>query len=238
MEIIYENADFLAINKPAGLLVHKTQRQENEHETTLVDNLKLAKKGSVGVGDDPETRPGIVHRLDKDTSGVIIVAKTNEFFEYFKNILKNHEAKKTYLALVYGKLATQGIIDKPIGLKPGTVRRTTRGKNMKMIKDAVTEYIPLEIFKKDGEYYTLIHAYPQTGRTHQIRVHLASIAHPIVGDGLYGKKNHTIDIPRHFLHAESIEFKAKSGERLKISAPLPPELENVLKYLEPFQEEK
>ena len=237
MEIIYENADFLAINKPAGLLVHKTQKTGNESEITLVDNLRSEKKGGEGVGDDPKTRPGIVHRLDRDTSGVIIVAKNNAFFEYFKNLLKTHQVKKTYLALVYGKITEPGIIDKPIGLKSGSVRRTTRGEHMKMVKEAVTEYTPVETFEKDDEYYTLLKVFPKTGRTHQIRVHLASIAHSIVGDELYGKKKHTLAIPRHFLHAESIEFIDQSGKPTKISAPLPEDLETVIQNLNVFRKD-
>ena len=180
------------------------------------------------MGDAPQIRPGIVHRLDKDTSGVLIAARNQKFFDYLKNLFQNHEVKKTYLALVWGELKSGGVIEKPIGLKPGTVKRSVRARNMKMIKEAVTEYKPLNFLGKNGEKFTLVKLMPKTGRTHQLRVHMASINHPVVGDSLYGPKTNPWNLNRQFLHAESVEFTSAEGKRVKIEAGLPEELQKIL----------
>ncbi len=233
-EVIYESPDFIAVNKPAGLLMHKTAVSEKsgEKEETLsdwaVENYPEVKK----VGDDPEARPGIVHRLDKETSGVILIPRTQEYFLYLKNLFQNHKIKKTYLALVRGKVKNEsGIIDKPIGLKPNTVKRVVGGRKMKDVKEAVTEYKVKKRLFFEGKEYTLVEATPLTGRTHQIRVHLFSIGYPVVGDRLYGGSGDTLGLERQFLHADSIEFPAASGKMVKISADLPEELEKVLSKL-------
>lgn len=237
MEVIYENEDFLAVNKPAGVLVHPTKLKV--HQVHKV--IKLKEGGDVvgwvlerypeikKVGDNPEERPGIIHRLDKDTSGVLLVAKNQKTFEYLKNLFQKHEVKKTYLALVWGVVLKKGTIDVPIGLIAGSTKRTVRtSRGAKMVKDAVTEYEPIKVFKE----MTLLRVFPKTGRTHQIRVHLASIGHPIVGDVLYGnKKNIDGGLARQFLHAESIEFTAPKGERLKLSAEMPKDLTDMMKAL-------
>ena len=136
ISVIYENKDFLALNKPAGVLVHRTNSKRKEEALTdwLVSNYPEVKN----IGDDFENRPGIVHRLDKDTSGILLVPKTQEYFHYLKNLFQKHEVQKTYLALVRGVIEdNEGVIDKPIGLKPGTVKRTVFTKSAKMIKEAV-----------------------------------------------------------------------------------------------------
>lgn len=238
IEIIYENEDILIVNKPAGVAVHPALNNESNDKNRdffvtdwLSQNYPEVKK----VGDEPNLRPGIVHRLDKETSGIMLIAKNQKAFEYFKRQFKEKNIKKTYLALVYGKLIGKGIIDKPIGIKSGSIKRSVNSKDMKMIKDAITEYKVLRIFKK-GEY-TLLEVSPHTGRTHQIRVHLASIGHPIVGDKLYGRKKDTLSIKRHFLHAYSLEFNNLDGTKMKIEAELPYELQEILESLDLKEEE-
>jgi len=230
IKLIFEDKNFLAVNKPVGLLVHATK---SSNEPTLVDWLLKKYPEIKNVGDNTEERPGIVHRLDRDTSGVILIPKNQKYFEYLKKLFQSHLIKKTYLALVYGKIKErQGVIDKPISIKAKTVKRTVHAG--KMAKEAVTEYKTLKIFKsaEREDFFTLLKVMPKTGRTHQIRVHLASIGHPIVGDKLYGKKNNPLNLNRQFLHAESIEFNLENDQRIKIEADLPNELKNIILKLE------
>ncbi len=236
--VIYEDKNFLAVYKPAGVLVHSTQLRINE--PTLVDWLLKNYPEVKGVGDEPKIRPGIVHRLDKDVSGVILIARNQKYFEYLKNLFQNHQIKKIYLALVYGHVEPKtGVIEKAIYLKPGTTKRTVwQGK---MEKQAITEYRALKYFKYSGItnvhdresllYFSLLKVMPKTGRTHQIRVHLSSIGHPIVGDTLYGGKINPFNLKRIFLHAESLEFSLENGRRMKIEADLPNELKSILETL-------
>ncbi|HEY4496921.1 MAG TPA: RluA family pseudouridine synthase [Candidatus Paceibacterota bacterium] len=244
-KIIYENENVLAINKPAGLMIHGvggkhfregTQREEE----TLVDWIKENRPEIVGVGDKdldgnlPQNdRPGIVHRLDRYTSGVMLIAKTNEYFQYLKSLFQSHQIKKTYLALVVGwPDEDEGIINKPIGIKDGSVKRTTFIKKAKMVREALTEYKVIRKFlfiEDDVEHkYALVELRPQTGRTHQIRVHLASIGHPVVGDELYGKKDERFSLNRYLLHADSIEFPKEEGDRVRFSADISDEFKEVL----------
>ncbi len=231
IDIIYENKDFLAINKPAGWTVHRPKvAGVDKVEGLFITDWLLERYPEIKtVGDDPVLRPGIVHRLDKDTSGVLLVAKNQPTFEYLKHLFQTGQVRKTYLTLVYGKLLGKGKIDKPIGLKPGTVKRSTNAKDMKMLKDAVTEYRVLKVLR--GGEYTLLEVHPLTGKTHQIRVHLASIGHPVVGDQLYGKRDQGLNIKRQFLHAQGIEFPLKDDGRMKIEADLPYDLEEILQSL-------
>ncbi|MEK7146632.1 MAG: pseudouridine synthase, partial [Patescibacteria group bacterium] len=158
--VIYETADFVAVNKPAGLLVHriklKMENGERGMEPTLVDWLLKKYPEIKNVGDDPKNRPGIVHRLDKDTSGVILIARNQKFFEYLKNLFQNHQIKKTYLALVYGKLQSKtGVIEKPIALKSGSLKRTVRiSDKVRMVKEAVTEYKVKKFLSIQGEVFS------------------------------------------------------------------------------------
>ncbi len=226
MNIIYETNDFLAINKPAGVLVHPGRPGEIE-EGTIVGWLRQEYPEIKGVGDEPQFRPGIVHRLDKDTSGILLIAKNQTSFEHLKHLFQTRDIKKAYLALVYGRVVGKGTIDKPIGIKSGSVKRSVNAKDMKMVKEAVTEYRAVKLFQKGA--YTLLRVSPKTGKTHQIRVHLASIGHPIVGDMLYGrKKDNFLGLTRQFLHAESIEFTAPDGSRVHLEAELPSDLEEAL----------
>lgn len=218
----YKDSDVVAINKPAGLLVHKTRVSQ---ETTLVDWLLENFPEIKGVGDDPAIRPGIVHRLDKETSGIMIVARNQKAFEYLKKLFQTRQVKKTYFALVWGKVKEKtGVIEKPLGIKSGTLKRTVSGK-ARMVKEAITVYKVVKFVKLKDQTFTLLEVQPLTGRTHQIRAHLASIGHPVVGDMLYGRKPAPAGITRQFLHAESLELTLPSGSRIKISADLPPELD-------------
>ncbi len=225
-KILYEDKNLIALNKPAGLLVHPIKKFESEN--SLVRWLVKKYPEISKVGDDPENRPGIVHRLDQDTSGVMVVARNQKTFEYLKKLFQNHEVKKTYVAMVWGEIKKpSGIIDRPMGLKSGTLKRTTRTKGTKLIKDAITIYRVRGYFSLAGEpeHFTLIEAEPKTGRTHQIRVHLASIGYPIVGDEIYTKRKSPKFLKRQFLHAESLELTLPNGRRAIFNAPLPPDLD-------------
>lgn len=228
IDIIYDDDDVFVINKPAGLLVHGTQSRNAGDEKTLVKWIVKRYPEIARVGDDPAKRPGIVHRLDRDTSGVMIIAKKQRTFIHLKNLFKNRDIKKTYRAIVYGAMPKGGgIIEKPISIKPGTVVRTVHGG--KMTKEALTEYRALQVFKD----FSWVEILPKTGRTHQVRLHLASINHPIVGDPLYGKKR-KITIPgvtRQMLHAYSAEFSLPRGKRIRVVADLPADMANALEYL-------
>ncbi len=240
-EIVYEGKDFLALIKPAGLQVHRARisasaekraarakrkrRPMPEEEPTLVDWLVARYPEIRAVGDDPVLRPGIVHRLDKATSGIMIVARTPKSFSYLKALFQKHEIKKIYIALVAGvPREERGIIDAPIGIRTGTLKRSVR--SMKMAKEAVTEYKVVEIIERPGAdrrpaRYARLEVAPRTGRTHQIRVHLSSIGHPVVGDRLYGPKRQPAWADRLMLHAFSLEFMTPSGRRLHLEAEAP-----------------
>jgi len=226
ISVLYEDKNLAIINKPSGLLVHANVKENQE--STLVDWLVKKYPEIKSVGDEPEIRPGIVHRLDKETSGVMVIAKNQQAFEHLKKQFQEKAIQKTYSALVKGRVKNEsGTIEKPIGLKSGTTKRTVWVKDAKMIKDAVTDYKVEKRFKD----FTLLEVTPRTGRTHQIRVHLNAIGHPVVGDKLYGKNTDLLD--RHFLHAHSISFTAPGGQKLKITADLPAELMSFLKQLSP-----
>lgn len=235
IEIIYEDENFVAVNKPAGLLVHSIKVRDKgseikKGELTLVDWIIEKYPDIKKVGDDPEMRPGIVHRLDKNTSGVIIIAKNQEYFDYLKKFFQTHEMKKIYFALVYGRVKeNKGVIEKPISLKADSIKRTVW--DGKMTKEAITEYKVLKRFLKDNSEFTLLQAEPKTGRTHQIRIHFSSIGHPIVGDSLYGPKENLFGLHRQFLHAHSLEFSKSNGQRIKIEADLPEELSAIIDTL-------
>ncbi len=230
-KIIYEDEDFIAVNKSAGLLTHPTEKSD---EPTLVDWLiekypEIKKVGDFQIDSgQANLRPGIVHRLDKDTSGVLLVARNQKAFEFLKEQFKNRKIKKKYVALVCGRLKSkEGVIDLPIGKSKKDFRRkTSRGKLAGVIRDAVTEYKTKEIFPD----YTLVEAYPKTGRTHQIRVHFREIGHPVVCDRIYGFKNASCPsaLGRQFLHANFLEFESLDGGMIKIEADLPADLNDFL----------
>jgi len=235
-KILYENKDLLVINKPAGIIVHPTL---NNVDDPSIASWFLQKYSFVSNVGDPSTgsgqknlRPGIVHRLDKETSGVLILAKNNLIFNYFKNLFKTRKVEKEYIALVKGEIRKQqGIIDLPLtrSKKSPIKRKITVKKDEGRI--ALTRYKVLRLY--DG--YTLLEVFPQTGRTHQIRVHLASIGFPVVGDKIYGKakKINKLNLPHHFLHARTISFVLPSGKSIKIQASLPEDLKKILQQLKP-----
>jgi 23S rRNA pseudouridine1911/1915/1917 synthase len=237
-EIIYEDENVLAINKPAGLLVHASRNVKDKTpegdrrrrvsssafqvpggEPTLVDWLLKKYPEIKNVGDDPETRPGIVHRLDKATSGVMLVAKNQKYFDYLKSLFQKRQIKKTYLALVWGKvLPRSGVIEKTIGIKSGSLKRSVRSE--KMAKDAVTYYKVKKYFAAGDKIFSLLEVEPKTGRTHQVRVHLASIGHPVLGDRVYGRRAKEA-AGRLMLHSLSLEFSSEEGRRIKVEAEPP-----------------
>ncbi|MDP2668465.1 MAG: RluA family pseudouridine synthase [bacterium] len=215
LEVIYEDDNLAALNKPYGV------------------NFDWA------IVARPELLP--VHRLDKDTSGIILFAKNAETQEYFKKMFQNREIKKTYLTLVVGEVKDrEGVIDLAIGRSKKTpLKRVAIGEQRGKIREAVTEY---EVIKKivvprEGsglsEKYTFLKAYPKTGRTHQIRSHFAAIGHPVVCDKLYAGKKFICPagLTRQFLHAAAIEFTLQSGSRLRLEADLPEDLEETLKQI-------
>ncbi len=248
-KIIFEDEDFIAINKPVGMMVHgvkisSSKKLKNLNQSTLVDWLIKRHPELKKVGDDTDNRPGIVHRLDKDTSGIILIPKTQKYFLYLKSLFQNHKIKKTYLAIVFGipKLK-EGTIDKPIGIKDGTIKRSVY--STKHLKEAITKYKILKsinisslekkiTLNSELDSLSLLEVTPQTGRTHQIRVHLSSIGNPILGDALYSNKNSEIlsnrlKINHQMLHALSLEFDSKLNNKIVIETKPPI---NFLKYFE------
>jgi 23S rRNA pseudouridine1911/1915/1917 synthase len=216
LDILYEDADLLAVNKPPGMTVHPSPG----HTTSTLVNAVLAHCDDLsGIGG--VMRPGIVHRLDRDTSGVILVAKNDAAHNALARQLKERAVEKTYVALVEGTpKPAEGIIDAPIARDPRNRQRMTIVEGGRA---SVTGYRVLERYRGCA----LIEARPKTGRTHQIRVHLAAIGHPIVGDRLYGKAS--LVVGRQFLHARRIVFAhPRTGEAMEIEAPLAADLERAL----------
>ena len=205
LRVIYEDSDIVAFNKPAGV------------------NFDWA------LGERPELL--VVHRLDKDTSGVILFAKNEKAQEYLRGLFKNREIKKSYLALVVGEMKNkEGKIELSIGRSKKTpLKRVAIGEQRGKIREAVTEY---EVKKRYDEF-TLVQAQPKTGRTHQIRSHFAAIGHPVVCDRLYSGKRFVCPagLSRQFLHASSLELTLPSGTRTRLEAELPEDLERVLQNL-------
>ena len=219
MEILYEDDNILAINKPAGVLMHAIPGKKDNQHTVAAWLVKTYPKVST-VGDNPQQRPGIVHRLDKDTSGVVLLAKTQQGFLHLKTQFQERTITKQYKAIVSGEIKDEkGIITTPIGRKPGSTKRTVFSS--KDAKEAFTEFEKEKVFEKDGVMYSLLSVYPKTGRTHQIRVHLNSIHHPIVGDVLYGGKDNANAALRLMLHAHSITFSTLEGDETTVVAPMP-----------------
>lgn len=244
ISVIYEDKNFLALNKPAGIAVHRGAGVKSQ---TLVDWLVAKYPEVKRVGDDPSERPGIVHRLDKGTSGVMLAARNQETFESLKRLFKTRRIEKTYLALVVGApKKSSGIIDEPIGRMASQRTKRGTGKNILGARQAMTEYRVLERFgaARRGRIggYSLIEAKPKTGRMHQIRVHLASIGAPVVGDKTYGRPGRASPsaggaraefsgLERNFLHAFSLEFSYPEGRRWRFEAALPADLQNILRNL-------
>ena len=228
IRVLYEDDQVLVVFKPSGLLVHATG--DREASSTLVDSIKAHFPGIVSVGENA-LRPGIVHRLDKDVSGVMVVAKTNEAFHDLKRQFSNREVEKEYLALAYGTLPKDhDVISLKIARSKSRKRMVARPESQEG-KEAATEYDVLKRFKTA----TLVRVRIHTGRTHQIRAHFKGIDHPLVGDALYAKKHmrhiKPIEFPRVFLHAAKLSFALPDGTRKTVEAPVPKELTDLLETL-------
>lgn len=236
--VIYEDDALIVIDKPAGLLVHGTGRDEPR---TLVDFLLGRWPEIKGVGESL-VRPGIVHRLDRDTSGLMVVAKTQETYEYLKQAFQERRVTKKYLALVHGTLTkTSGEITLPIGhgahqATKRTVRRDGRG--VRGEREAFTAWRLKKQYQDPstslGAGFALLEVEPKTGRTHQIRVHLAAIGHPVAGDPMYRfrKSINPPGLTRQFLHASYLAFSLPDGKKFVFESDLPSDLADVLNSLE------
>lgn len=235
ISIIYEDSDLVIINKPSGLLTHP--RNQNDTSESVVSWFIAKYPESANVIDDfigedddidyqnyAKLRPGIVHRLDKETSGVLVLAKNKPALQYLKLQFQNHSVQKTYIALSHGlSERKKGTINLPI-LSLGSKMTTKIEKDQEaQAKPAITDYRVLDRFQDD---YTLFEVQPKTGRTHQIRLHLKAIGHPIVCDPLYSESRfkEPSDLNRLFLHASSITLSTPSGKGLYVEAELPQEL--------------
>ncbi len=227
VKVVDETADYLVIEKPSGLLVHPAPSQKT---STLVDFLLEHDPKIKGVGDAKE-RPGIVHRLDREASGLMVVAKNKKAFSWLKKQFQEHAIKKEYLAMVYGKPSQDfDTIATPIGRKKGKGRMSARAHAQEGDRDALTHYDILERFPQAA----LVKVRTETGRMHQVRVHMKSIGHPLVGDDLYaGSKHETPSLRgmRLFLHAATLGFKDPSGEWREYRSELPPELAKLVETL-------
>lgn len=249
LNIIYEDKNIIVIDKPAGISAHPSKPGQND---TIVNALLAYFPPIAKVGDEPRLRPGIVHRLDKDTSGLMVVAKNQKSFSWLKKQFVCRKIAKKYLALAIGNIKEKkGVITKPIGKTKDFRKRTTI--TLKEQKEAITNYrvlerflfschpelgsgsqkMPKQIRHDKSRHYTLLEIEPKTGRTHQIRVHLASIGHPIAGDNLYGHKRQTPlpNLKRQFLHASCLKFLLPNGKLLELTSDLPDDLNLCLQNL-------
>lgn len=223
LDIIYEDNDIIVINKPKGMVVHPGN---GNPDNTLVNAVLAHCKGSLsGIGG--EIRPGIVHRIDKDTSGLIIVAKNDKSHINLSEQIKNHEVTKIYTALVKGNISEdEATIDMPIG------RDKKDRKKMSVTRDGKEAISHIKVVKRYGNY-TLIRVKIDTGRTHQIRVHMAKIGHPVVGDEVYSSGKNEFGVKGQMLHSTILKFKHPiSGKEIMLEAPLPQYFEDVLSKLD------
>ncbi|MGD0610076.1 MAG: RluA family pseudouridine synthase [Anaerolineales bacterium] len=223
LDIVFENDDLLVVNKPAGMVVHPSP---GHARGTLVQAALGHAPDIAGIGG--EERPGIVHRLDKETSGLIVIAKNDQAHHALQDQFRNRSVEKIYLTLVDSNPPTPaGRVETPIG------RNTSHRKLMAVVppdkgRQAVTEYRTLERFPA----HTLLEVHPLTGRTHQIRVHMAFLGCPVVGDVVYGKKHPSVEIGRHFLHAARLKITLPGEEKPReFEARLPDDLLHVLETL-------
>ncbi len=244
IEILGQNPDFLVVAKPAGLVVHSDGKTEEE---TLCDILVQKYPEIKGVGEPARTptgemvdRPGIVHRLDRDTSGAMIIARNQNAFEYFKNQFQERKVQKMYAVIVWGLVKTdKGVIDRPIGRSKSDFRKWSAERFQRgELREAITEYKVLKRLDNPEhdpknhnikQSFTLLEAYPKTGRTHQIRVHFKAINHPVVGDSLYAP-NHpeVLGFSRLALHSKRVLFTGPKGDRFEFEAPFPADFKTAI----------
>ena len=226
IEIIYEDNNILVINKPSGVIVHGGQ---GISEKTLADWIAINRPEVIGVGED-KNRPGIAHRLDKETSGVMVIAKNQASFIELKKIFQERLAEKKYIALICNPMTQKsGVISKPLSRSIKFGKFTTKEKDERgKIREAETAWK----LKKNFTKHALIEAQPKTGRTHQIRAHFSSIGHPVAGDRLYGGQNCAPSgLKRLFLHAAWLSFNLL-GKLLAFESDLPEDLVETLNQLE------
>ena len=225
IEVLYEDNDIIAVNKPKGMVVHPAN---GNPDGTLVNAVLAKCKGTLsGIGG--VIRPGIVHRLDKDTTGVIIVAKNDKAHINLSEQIKNHKVEKTYIALVRGIVKeNEAKINMPIGRSQKDRKKMAVTKSG---KEAITNFKVLKRFPKSN--CTLLEVKIETGRTHQIRVHLSEIGYPIIGDAVYSNGKNEWNIQGQCLHAKSLKFThPTSNKQMKIEAPLPKYLEEIIEQCE------
>jgi 23S rRNA pseudouridine1911/1915/1917 synthase len=239
LDVVYEDDDLAVVNKPSGMMVHAgAGATDDERNRGTLVNALLHRFGALsGVGG--ELRPGIVHRLDKETSGLIVVAKNDAAHRKLGAEFSERKVKKTYIALVHGWLkADKGTISSPISRDAiRRVRMTTRRSGG---REATTKYLVERRIESDFGKFTLLKVKIETGRTHQIRVHMASLGHPVVGDALYGapreirgKSGPTISLSRNFLHSAELQFEhPRSGELVNLCSPIPEPLVEFLGRLD------
>jgi 23S rRNA pseudouridine1911/1915/1917 synthase len=222
LRIVYEDNDLLVVDKPAGMAVHPSP---GHSEGTLVHALLAHSPELSTVGG--EGRPGIVHRLDKDTSGLIIVAKNDDAHLALAKQLKDRRVEKTYVALVEGRVEpSEGTIDAPIARHPAHRQR------MAVVAGGRASRTRYRVLRVIGGY-SLLELHPETGRTHQLRVHLASIGHPVAGDRVYGRSTRDEAFPRQLLHAQRLGFAhPRTGARIEVEAELPEDLKAAITRLE------
>ena len=227
VDIIYEDNYIIVVNKPKGMVVHPAN---GNPDGTLVNAIMAICKDSLsGIGG--EIRPGIVHRLDKDTSGLLIIAKNDEAHVKISEQIKNHEVKKTYIALVRGIIKeNEATIDMPIGRSMSDRKKMAVNKKG---KNAITHIKVLKRYDK----YTLVEVNIETGRTHQIRVHLSHIGYPIIGDVTYSNGKNEFDVQGQCLHAKKLEFVHPiTGKNMELEAPLPQYFQKIISTLDQREE--
>ncbi len=235
IDILLETQNLLIINKPSGLRTHGDGKSD---VPTVVDWILKERPEIAGVGENMEVdgkvieRPGIVHRLDEETSGCLVIAKTQEAFEYLKQQFKDRLVEKEYHAFVWGHFKeSTGIVDAPIGRSVGDFRRWQAGRGIRgEVREAVTKWEAIDQFEDEqGERFTLVHLWPKTGRTHQLRVHMKYLQRPIVSDSLYAaSKPQALGFSRVALHARTISFVAPEGQQVAVSAPYPADFEQAI----------
>ncbi|WP_458398670.1 RluA family pseudouridine synthase [Anaerotignum sp.] len=223
LDILYEDADVIVVNKPQGMVVHPAPG----HTSGTLVNALMFHCGDDLSGINGEKRPGIVHRIDKDTSGVLMIAKNDMAHQSLAAQMAEHSITRKYNAVVYnGFNEDEGTVDKPIGRNPQD--RKKMAVTEKHSRHAVTHYRVIERMEK----FTLIEAQLETGRTHQIRVHMTYIGHPLLGDPVYGPKKQPISLEGQALHARVLGFiHPRTGEYMEFEAPLPPHFEALLERL-------
>lgn len=242
IEVIKETPDYIIINKPAGIAVHKSGAYEEYAITDWVaENFSQAK----GVGEplvistgEVIERHGIVHRLDKGTTGALLIALTQKGYEYFKEQFKDRKIKKVYHAFLYGNWKEEQLtVSEPIGKHPKDFRKRTTSHNARgVLKPATTHFNILKRAKLDEDYITFVEAQPKTGRTHQIRVHARYMQHPIIADNLYAsKKPKLLGFERFALHARYLEFVDMDGFTQKVEAEYPEDFKNAFKIFDSLE---